>query len=136
MLELAKYYGQGPVRISVIAEKQIIPQKFLENILNELKSTGLIESRRGARGGYLLTKEPDKIAVGDIIRLVDGPLDPVKCVGEHNASGCPLHGSCSLEKLWCQAKTAVEDVYDNTTFKDLVEQEKELNTNGALSYCI
>jgi len=136
MLELAKYYGHGPVRISAIAEKQAIPPRFLENILNELKSSGLIESRRGAQGGYILTKDPAEITVGDIIRLVDGPLDPVKCIGDKNTPCCPLRGKCSLIGLWSRAKAAVEEVYDSATFKDLVEQEKELNRSETPNYCI
>src|SRR6056297_973178 len=128
VLELAKYYGHGPVRIGKIANKQAIPPRFLENILNELKSTKLIESRRGAHGGYLLVQDPSQITVGDIIRLIDGPLDPVECTSEKNRSQCPLKGSCSLINLWSRAKDAIEEVYDHTTFQDLVEEEKQLST--------
>lgn len=136
LLELAKSFGEGPIRISKIAEKQAIPPRFLENILNELKSTGLIESRRGAHGGYLLIKDPDKITVGDIIRLIEGPLDPVQCTGEKNDPSCALRGKCALIDLWKRAKTAVEEVYDGTTFKDLVEQENKLNCSMSPDYCI
>ncbi len=136
MLELAKCYGNGPLRISVIAEKQAIPPRFLENILNELKSSGLIESRRGAQGGYILAKDPAEITVGDIIRLVDGPFDPVKCIDDKNVPTCPLHGRCALISLWSRAKTAIEEVYDSATLKHLVEQEKELRHIENHDYCI
>jgi len=136
VLELAKQYGQGPVAISQIAANQAIPQRFLENILNELRPTGLIESRRGIQGGYLLARDPATISVGEIIRLVEGPLDPVKCMGEKNSLSCPLKDKCSLIQLWSRAKAAVEEVYDNANFRDLVEEEKKLNRSTVLDYCI
>lgn len=134
MLELARLYDQGPVRIGIIAERQAIPQRFLENILNELKSTGLVESRRGARGGYLLTKKPEEITVGDIIRLVDGPLEPVRCIGDSKGAPCPLQGQCSLSQLWNKAKRAVEDVYDGVTLKDIVDQDENISKQNINYY--
>jgi len=136
LLELSKCYGQGPLRTSEIAEKQAVPQRFLENILNELKPTGLIESRRGVQGGYLLTKAPASISVGDIIRLIEGPLDPVKCIGDSTTPCCPLKDKCSIIHLWNRAREAVEKVYDSTSFADLVEEEKELQRSFVLNYCI
>jgi len=135
-MELAKQYGQGPVAINQIATNQAIPQRFLENILNDLKPTGLIESRRGMQGGYLLAKDPAAITVGEIIRLVEGPLDPVRCTGDKNGAYCPLKESCALIHLWNRAKAAVEAVYDGATFHDLVEEEKRLSKPAALDYSI
>lgn len=136
ILELAKHYGQGPVAISQIAASQAIPQRFLENILNELRPTGLIESRRGIQGGYLLARDPGTVSVGEVIRLVEGPLDPVKCLGDREGPCCPLKDSCALIRLWSRAKAAVEEVYDNSTFRDLVTEERELNRSVAVDYCI
>jgi len=136
VLELAKQYGQGPVAISQIAASQAIPQRFLENILNELRPTGLIESRRGIQGGYLLAKDPSAVTVGEVIRLVEGPLDPVRCIGDRNAPCCPLKESCALIGLWNRAKAAVEAVYDGTSFHDLIEEEKTLNRAAIIDYSI
>ncbi len=136
VLELAKQYGQGPVAISQIAATQAIPQRFLENILNELKPTGLIESRRGIQGGYLLTKDPANVTVGEVIRLVEGPLDPVRCIGDRNAPCCPLKESCALINLWNRAKAAVEDVYNGTSFRDLIDEEKSLSGSQVIDYSI
>jgi Rrf2 family protein len=136
ILELAKHHGQGPLAISQIAASQAIPQRFLENILNELRPTGLIESRRGIQGGYLLTRDPAALSVGEIIRLVDGPMDPVKCIGDRSGPCCPLKDNCSLFHLWTRAKEAIEDVYDNASFQDLVDQEKQLDRSTVLDYCI
>ncbi len=136
VMELAKQYGQGPVAISQIATNQAIPQRFLENILNDLKPTGLIESRRGVQGGYMLAKDPAAITVGEVIRLVEGPLDPVKCTGDRNNSYCPLKENCALIHLWNRAKAAVEAVYDGVSFRDLVEEEKKLSKSSAIDYSI
>lgn len=136
VLELAKQYGQGPVPISHIAANQAIPQRFLENILNELRPTGLIESRRGIQGGYLLARDPATISVGEVIRLIEGPLDPVKCIGDKNSPCCSLKDNCALVHLWNRAKTAVETVYDGTSFQDLVEQEKELSRSPTIDFSI
>jgi Rrf2 family cysteine metabolism transcriptional repressor len=136
ILELAKHYGEGPIAISQIAVSQAIPQRFLENILNELRPTGLIESRRGIQGGYLLARAPATISVGEIIRLVEGPLDPVKCIGDRNGPCCPLKNDCALFHLWTRAKEAVEAVYDNASFQELVDEERELNRAAVLDYCI
>jgi len=136
VLELAKHYGQGPVAISQIAANQAIPQRFLENILNELRPTGLIESRRGIQGGYLLARDPATISVGEIIRLVEGPLDPVKCMTDKNSPSCPLKDNCSLIHLWSRAKAAIEEVYDNANFRDLVEEERKLSRSTVIDYCI
>jgi Rrf2 family protein len=127
VLELAKRYGSGPIAIGEIAAKQAIPPRFLEIILNELKGGGFVQSRRGVQGGYLLAKPPQEIAVGEIIRFVEGPLEPVKCMSQKKPS-CPLSGQCALIGLWKRAKEAVEGVYDSCSFQDLAEQEAAMDT--------
>ena len=134
-LELAKHYGQGPIPISEIASSQAIPARFLENILNEMRQGGFVESRRGVQGGYFLLADPKELNVGRVIRFVDGPFDPVKCIGEQS-NPCPLKGQCSLIDLWMKAKEAVEEVYDTITFHDLVEKERKLDRSRVLEYCI
>lgn len=136
VLELAKRHGQGPISAAEIASSQVIPQRFLEIILNELKPTGIVESRRGVQGGYYLTRLPTQITVGQIIRLVDGPLEPVRCEGDKPSTTCPLKSQCALIELWQQARQAVEAVYDSTSFQDLVDREKTLRTQGMSDYSI
>ena len=80
--ELAKRHGQGPVKISEIAETQSIPVRFLEVILNQLRQGGFVQSRRGADGGYYLIRKADELMVGDIIQFIEGPLVPVACLAE------------------------------------------------------
>ena len=134
-LELAKHFGKGPVPISEIASSQAAPARFLENILNEMRQGGFVDSRRGVQGGYYLVSDPHELTVGEIIRFVDGPLDPVKCT-TGQPKPCPLKGRCSLIELWARAKDAVEQVYDGTTFQDLVDKDHQLDRAGLLDYCI
>jgi len=134
MFELAKRYGQGPVRISDIAEKQAIPARFLEGILNQLRQAGLLRSVRGARGGYELAEAPAQISVGDMIRVIEGPVAPAACVNDSNPEDCPLFGDCVFLPLWRRAADALNEVYDGTSFADLVEMES--NNAATASYTI
>ncbi len=123
LFELAKRQGRGATRISEIAEAQAIPQRFLENILNHLKGGGFVESVRGKEGGYLLVRPAEEITVGEILRFVEGPLSPVECVVPGKKGSCSMFGSCAFRSLWRRAEQALEEVYDGTTFQQLVEQE-------------
>jgi len=125
VFELARNFGRGPVKIGVIAEAQAIPPRFLEVILNEMKQGGFVESRRGAEGGYLLVRRPDRLSVGEIIRFIEGPVGPVSCVvGDPESTSCPLHGDCVFMPMWERVREAMSSVYDTTTFDDLVVQEE------------
>lgn len=136
VFELAKRATDKPTRISDIAAVQAIPTRFLELILNQLKQAGIVESRRGQQGGYVLAKTPEELTVGDIIRFGDGPIQPVKCVSTGGV-GCPLRNGCIFEDMWRQAGNAMADVFDKTTFRDLLEREKSaLGQVPPLTYCI
>ncbi len=110
-----------PVAIADIAAAQAIPPRFLELILNELKQSGLLESRRGAAGGYLLASDPRELTVQQVITLVDGPIEPVKCVAGKGVK-CPLKGGCAFEDMWKEAGQAMAGVFDKTTFQDLLDR--------------
>lgn len=136
VLELAKHHGGEPTRIADIADAQAIPPKFLALILAELKRHGVVESRRGTNGGYLLTLSPHELAVGDIIAFMEGPVAPVRCIAGEGGTDCPLRGRCGFLALWQRARDAVARVYDTTTFRDLIEQEAEACRQYVPSYCI
>jgi Rrf2 family protein len=136
ILELAKRHGAGPVTIGDIARKQAVPPRFLEIILNEMKQRGFVRSTRGAQGGYELASHPRDLSAGQIIRLVDGPMDPVSCVSGRAARDCPLGDRCALIGLWKRAKEAVEGVYDGTSFQDLVEEEAALEKKAGADFTI
>jgi len=136
LFELAKRQGQGPTTAAAIAQKQAIPPRFLELILGQLRRGEFVESRRGVRGGYVLATAPETLTIGTIIRFIDGPVAPVRCVAGHEGTDCPLYGSCAFIGLWSRARDAVAEVYDETTFQDLVDQEQADAEQYVASYCI
>ncbi|HOZ49242.1 MAG TPA: Rrf2 family transcriptional regulator [Candidatus Hydrogenedentes bacterium] len=124
MYELAKRQGDGAVSIPIIAKAQGIPPRFLENILIQLKQAGLTQSIRGKEGGYLLRKPADAVTVGDVLRAVDGPMDPVSCLGGETQETCPMHDDCVFLPMWQRAHEAMLAVYDGTSFADLLRDGK------------
>jgi Rrf2 family protein len=136
VFELAKQHGDGPVKISDIAKSQAIPTRFLEVILNQLKQGGFVDSRRGSAGGYILSRPASALTVGEIIRFIEGPLSPVQCLTGSSGGQCPLHSDCAFLPMWEKAKDALTEVYDSTTFEDLVEQERLRQGERVLNYSI
>ncbi len=124
LLELAIRWDQGPAKINEIAAAQSIPIRFLEVILNQLKQGGFADSRRGKAGGYFLARPPVEITVGEVIRFVEGPLGPVECVNGNPWEKCPLYDRCIFLPLWMRAQKALSDIYDSTTFQQLVEDHR------------
>ena len=134
VFELAKRHGLGPTPISEIARAQAMPARFLELILGELKHGGFVESRRGSRGGYQLSVSPNTLAVGRIMRFVDGPL--IRVHDDTEASADPVSGSEAFRKMWGRARDAVGQVYDQTTFQDLIDEDLASGGRHPASYCI
>lgn len=136
IFELARRSGQGPVKISEIAEVQAIPVRFLEVILSQLKQAGFATSQRGNKGGYLLVCSPGELTVGQVIRFIQGPVGPVECVAGTSRSKCSLYGDCAFLPMWEKVQKAVSDIYDNTTFQDLVDREKQKSKKRVICYSI
>ena len=134
--ELAKRQDQGPIKISEIAEAQAIPVRFLEVILNQLRQGGFVQSRRGVEGGYYLLRPADELTVGDIIQFIEGPTVPVACMTEKGAAKCTLHENCVFIPMWRRVAKAASDVYDRTTFQDLLNDAMAMNERSTLSYSI
>jgi Rrf2 family transcriptional regulator, cysteine metabolism repressor len=136
VFELAKRQGTRAVKIGEIAEAQAIPTRFLENILNHLKGGGFVDSVRGKSGGYLLARSAKDLTVGEIVRFIEGPLSPVECAGGKKKGQCPMYGRCVFLSLWKKAEQALEEIYDGTTFHELVVQEINLNSECVLDFSI
>jgi Rrf2 family transcriptional regulator, cysteine metabolism repressor len=124
LFELAKRQGSTPATAADIARSQAIPARFLELILQGLRAKGIVDSRRGNQGGYVLTVAPQSISVGDIIRMVDGSLAPVGCVTGRSGAHCQLKGRCSFLQLWQRAHDAIQHVYDGTSLQDLISGQQ------------
>lgn len=127
IFELAKHQGQGPKKISEIAAVQSIPLRFLEVILSQLKGSGLVDSKRGFYGGYYLTRSPDKISVGDVLRFMDKSSDSERCPACVSKSNCPFSGNCAFAPMWNQVNSAIFDIYDGTSIQDLLNNEKRIH---------
>lgn len=127
ILDLAFHYGEL-VHIEEIAERQDIPLKFLEQILLTLKNGGFVRSKRGPGGGYILTRPPAEITIGEVIRFIEGPIEPIACV-EPEYDGCDFQDRCSFRDLFTQVGSAVSKIVDGITFEDMrqntVKKEKE-----------
>ncbi|MFR2549424.1 RrF2 family transcriptional regulator [Ruminococcus bicirculans (ex Wegman et al. 2014)] len=122
MLDLALHEQSGYVPIKVIAERQDISDKYLEQIISILARAGFVKSVRGAGGGYKLAKTPAEYTVGMILRLTEGSLAPVACLeGEENT--CPRQDSCATLMVWKKLYSAINGVVDGITLQDLVNQE-------------
>ncbi len=122
MLELSLHYEKQPLHIRDISRAQDIPQRFLEQILLQLKRAGCLRSRKGPAGGYFLARPPAEINVAEVIRVMDGPLAPIDCVSVTAYEVCPRERSCSLKGLWKEVRDVVAEILEKTTFADLVER--------------
>ncbi len=136
VFELAKHYGQYPLKAAQIAESQAIPVRFLEVILCELKKAGFVKSQRGNEGGYLLAIPPEKLTVGDLIRFIQGPFGPVSCFIGDSQESCPLYGDCAFIPMWEKVQKSINGIYDNTTYRELVDQERRKEEQYVPSYSI
>ncbi|MEI7836083.1 MAG: Rrf2 family transcriptional regulator [Planctomycetota bacterium] len=133
LYELARRATDKPTSIGEIAAAQAIPPRFLELILNDLRQGKLVNSQRGVQGGYTLARPPSAITVGDVVRLVEGPIEPVKCIS--GGDDCPFRNKCPFMDMWLQAGQAMQSVFDATTLQDLLDRQPPVALESA-SYCI
>ena len=124
MLDLAIYNTGEPVSIKDIAGRQQISEKYLEQIISILNKASFVRSIRGAQGGYMLTRDPKEYTVGMILRLTEGDLAPVSCVGKDYV-GCGRRDSCVTVRIWERINDAVNGVVDSITLADMLEWHNE-----------
>jgi Rrf2 family protein len=115
---------QAVVQIKEIAERQNIPAKFLEQILLSLKNAGFVHSKMGVGGGYYLARPPQQISLGHIVRLLDGPLAPIRCVSQtaYEQCGCPDQETCGLRLVMLDVRNAIAHILDNTSLADVTQR--------------
>lgn len=138
MLDLALHYNESgaPVALSGIAERQGISEEYLEQIFSALRKSGLIESVRGAQGGYKLGRSAEKITIGDILRLLEGSLAPVDCVAQGKTAVCERLDDCVLSGVWLKLRDAISDTVDSITLADLVVEAHEKQNQKQFMYYI
>ena len=132
ILDLSLNYGKV-VAIHELAKRTDAPIKFLEQVLLDLKKGGFVESRRGKVGGYFLAKHPSKIKLGDVIRFIDGPIEPINCL-EKSYAGCNDIYKCVFRKILRDVAAATSKIVDNVSFQDLVNQAE--SHQEIFAYCI
>lgn len=120
---IAYELGRPLIKISELVEKERLPVKFLEQILTQLRAAGYIETKRGKSGGYLLAKKPREIRLGEVIRLIDGPLAPIACVSQvaYARCTCPDEDHCGLRMLMLDVRNAISRILDRYVLADVVE---------------
>ncbi len=136
IFELSRHYGKGPVKIIDVAKAQASPPRFLEVILNQLKQGGFVDSKRGKGGGYFLVRSPDKLTVGEVMYFIQGPIRLVECSGDGPEGTCPLLSNCVFLPMWLKVQKAISNVYDQTTFQDFLDDEKQRAERHVLGYSI
>ena len=123
MVALAKNHGQGPMSIAAMSKASSVPMPYLEQLIGPLRRAGLVESTRGARGGYHLTRSPEPVKIGDVYRVMEGPVAPMECVSEDiTEQVCPLIGGCETRPVWLRMRDAIAETLDSTTLADLIRE--------------
>ena len=139
VLELAKVEASPTPGLSAseIARRCNASMKFLEQVMAQLKAGGFVVSRLGSRGGYRLTRDPEQIFVGEVSRLIDGPLAPAPCasVTQHRTCDwCDDEATCTLKSVWTEVRDAVAGVMDSVSFGELVRRAEEAGGKSGRYY--
>lgn len=139
LLDLALVYEDGkPLKAVEIAQREGISKKYLEQILTAFRHSGLVNTRSGQNGGYYLAKDPKEITIAAALRIVEGPLAPVRCVSvtAYEKCTCRIEDTCALRTVWQEARDAMVGVLENTTLDDLVQRHKKMSVDTAPMYYI
>jgi Rrf2 family transcriptional regulator, cysteine metabolism repressor len=136
VLDIALHSKEGPVTLKSISGRQEISEPYLEQLVGGLRKAGLVTSTRGAQGGYVLGREPSQITIGDLMRVLEGPIAPVDCVNEEagESGGCSNAHRCATRVLWKKLRDSMTEVLDSTTLADLIETSNDLNKEESMYY--
>ena len=132
MVDLAAYSENEPVSITNISDRQGISERYLEQLMAMLKKNGLVKSIRGAGGGYVLAKPVQEISVGDILRALEGSLEPVECSGFQSEEGCKSADSCVTKYVWQRINENINRTVDEIKLDHLVEERRKLNCSDSI----
>ena len=140
LLVLAKEYGQGPVLIADIAHREGLPHKFLELILLELRNHGILGSKKGKGGGYFLTRRPELVHLGEVLRVLEGPLAPIPCVSKSayiRCAECRDERTCGIRMVMKDVRDATARILDQTSLADMLKRiEFAVQGKDSLNYAI
>ena len=125
MIELAKHHGEGPIPLRQIAAEKVLSEAYLEQLVSPLRNAGLVKSVRGAYGGYMLANKPAEMTAADVIRVLEGPIQPVEGIENEEAP---------QRELWLRIRDTVKNVLDTTTLEDLANYTDNTIHEGYMFY--
>jgi Rrf2 family protein len=134
MLDLALHYGQGPVLMRELSERQQISVKYLEQLIAPLKAEGLVKSTRGPHGGYHLAKEPSEITLCHIVRCLEGHTFLSECVEDPDL--CERSGECVTHEVWTEVSSKIEQLLSEITLKEMAERQAKVAPSASFVYHI
>jgi len=131
MVDLAINYGEQPISIKSISERQSISEYYLEQLFSSLRKAKLIKSIRGAQGGYILNRAPEEITIYDVINVLEGPIEISDCLEE---GSCNKIDCCATRLLWKKIKNSIDSVTTSITLKDIVDDYNEITLNKGVKH--
>ncbi|MBP3593217.1 MAG: RrF2 family transcriptional regulator [Lachnospiraceae bacterium] len=132
VIDLAMYAKNEPVSLSDVAERQNISISYLEQLVAKLKKAGIVQSTRGAQGGYALAKAPEEISVGEILRALEGSLSPVDCsaVDGEGETECSASNFCVTKYVWKRINDSINDTVNNMFLSELLEESNNVKSDA------
>ncbi|WP_025641261.1 RrF2 family transcriptional regulator [Schnuerera ultunensis] len=127
MFQLALHYGEGPIPLNSIASAQELSENYLEQLVSTLRKSGLLNSVRGAQGGYMLAKSPEDITVGNILRALEGDMAPADCVID-NSNGCEKEENCVTKLVWMRMRDSINQVIDSISLQDMLDEQAKMES--------
>jgi len=134
VLELALHQGKGPLQTKIIAERQGISLKYLEQVMSALKSGGFVRSFRGSKGGYILAREANQIKLSEVFNALEGPIITVECLDDLDY--CPQIADCIAREVWSEVQGAIQTVLESITLQDLVDRAERKRNDKKVNYQI
>ena len=131
MVDLAINYGEQPISIKSISERQSISEYYLEQLFSSLRNAKLIKSVRGAQGGYILNRAPEEITIYDVINVLEGPIEVSDCLED---GACNNIDCCATRLLWKKIKNSIDSVTSSITLKDIVDDYNEITLNKGVKH--
>lgn len=128
LTDLAQHYGQVTVQTSEIAQRQFIPEPYLDQLLTTLRKGGFIRSRRGPRGGHILAKPPGEITLREVVEALEGSLSVIGCLD--GTINCPLTGGCGQQEVWDTVTRTSQRLLEGITIGDLLERQSRLQARA------
>jgi Rrf2 family cysteine metabolism transcriptional repressor len=123
MVELARHFGEGSLSLHTVAEREQLPEAYLEQLVAVLRKAGLVLGKRGAGGGYTLSRDPREITAGDVVRALEGPIEPQICTAEGDpVLNCVLEQDCGTRAVWHKLQATIARALDGMTLDQIARQ--------------